>query len=101
MFGLTAFSAEQRIKEIGVRRVLGASVSSIVQLLGKDFLRLVAIAFVIAAPLAWLAMRSWLQSFVYRVAISWWMFALSAVAALFIALLTVSFQAIKAALANP
>jgi putative ABC transport system permease protein len=101
LFGLTAFSAEQRNKEIGIRKVLGASVSGIVQLLSKDFLRLVIIAFVIASPIAWWAMSQWLQGFVYRVTVSWWMFAVAAVAAMLIALLTVSFQAFKAALANP
>ncbi|QEC78600.1 ABC transporter permease [Mucilaginibacter ginsenosidivorax] len=101
LFGLTAFSAEQRNKEIGIRKVLGASVSGIVRLLSKDFLRLVLIAFVIAAPLAWWAMSRWLQGFVYRVGISWWMFALAAAAALVIAVLTVSVQAVKAAVANP
>ncbi|HEY4197305.1 MAG TPA: ABC transporter permease, partial [Mucilaginibacter sp.] len=101
LFGLTAFSAEQRNKEIGIRKVLGASVTGIVQLLSKDFLRLVIIAFIIASPIAWWAMNQWLQGFVYRVTLSWWMFAASAVAAIIIALLTVSFQAFKAALANP
>jgi len=101
LFGLTAFSAEQRNKEIGIRKVLGASVSGIVRLLSKDFLKLVVIAFVIATPLAWWAMSRWLQGFVYRIGISWWMFALAAAAALIIALLTVSVQAVKAALANP
>lgn len=101
LFGLTAFSAEQRNKEIGIRKVLGASISGIVRLLSKDFLQLVLIAFVIAAPLAWWAMSRWLQGFVYRVGISWWMFALAAAAALVIALLTVSVQAVKAAVANP
>jgi putative ABC transport system permease protein len=101
LFGLTAFSAEQRSKEIGIRKVLGASVSGIVQLLSKDFLKLVVMAFVIATPLAWWAMHRWLQGFIYRVGISWWMFAMAAVAALLIALVTVSFQAVKAALANP
>jgi putative ABC transport system permease protein len=101
LFGLTAFSAEQRSKEIGIRKVLGASVSGIVQLLSKDFLKLVAISFVIASPIAWWVMNKWLQAFVYRVTITWWMFALSGIAALFIALATISFQAFKAALANP
>ncbi|WPU95590.1 FtsX-like permease family protein [Mucilaginibacter sabulilitoris] len=101
LFGLTAFSAEQRNKEIGIRKVLGASVSGIVQLLSRDFLKLVLIAFIIASPIAWWAMTQWLQVFVYRVSISWWMFAIAALAALVIALFTVSFQAIKAALANP
>ncbi|MCC8423879.1 ABC transporter permease [Mucilaginibacter sp. UR6-11] len=101
LFGLTAFSAEQRSKEIGIRKVLGASISGIVQLLSKDFLKLVAISFVIAAPIAWWAMNKWLQSFVYRVTITWWMFAIAGITAILIALVTVSFQAFKAALANP
>jgi putative ABC transport system permease protein len=101
LFGLAAFSAEQRTKEIGIRKVLGASVSQIVTLLSKDFLKLVFIAFVIAVPLAWYVMHRWLQDFAYRIDISWWIFALAGVLALLIALLTVSFQAIKAALANP
>jgi putative ABC transport system permease protein len=101
LFGLAAFSAEQRDKEIGIRKVLGASVTGIVQLLSKDFLRLVIIAIVIATPIAWFVMNKWLQAFVYRVSLSWWMFALAGVLALFIALFTVSFQSVKAALANP
>ncbi|TSJ38581.1 FtsX-like permease family protein [Mucilaginibacter corticis] len=101
LFGLAAFSAEQRNKEIGIRKVLGASVTGIVQLLSKDFLRLVFISFIIASPIAWWAMNKWLQAFVYRVPISWWMFAMSGFIALLIAVVTVSFQAIKAALMNP
>ena len=101
LFGLATFSAEQRIKEIGVRKTLGASVSSIVALLSKDFLKLVAIAVLIASPLAWLAMNKWLQSFAYRIHISWTVFVITTLAALFIALFTISFQAIKAAMANP
>jgi putative ABC transport system permease protein len=101
LFGLAAFSAEQRKKEIGVRKVLGASVPGIVQLLSKDFIKLVVISIVIATPITWWAMSKWLQSFNYRVTISWWMFALAGVIAICIALITVSFQAIKAAIANP
>ncbi|HLK27720.1 MAG TPA: ABC transporter permease [Puia sp.] len=101
LFGLAAFSAEQRSKEIGIRKVLGSNVSGIVQLLSKDFLKLVIIAIVIATPIAGWAMSKWLQHFVYRVDISWWMFALAGFAAILIALITVSFQAIKAAIANP
>lgn len=101
LFGLAAFSAEQRSKEIGVRKVLGASVTGIVQLLSKDFVKLVLIALVIATPIAWWGMNKWLQAFEYRVAISWWMFALAGMLALVIALLTVSTQAIKAARMNP
>ena len=101
LFGLAAFSAEQRKKEIGVRKVLGASVTGIVQLLSKEFLKLVAVAIIIATPVAWWAMSKWLQAFAYRIDISWWMFALTGFIAILIALLTVSFQAIKAAIANP
>ncbi len=101
LFGLAAFSAEQRKKEIGVRKVLGASVTGIVQLLSKEFLKLVAISILIATPIAWWAMNKWLQSFVYRVTISWWMFALAGAIAVAIALITVSFQSIKAAVSNP
>ena len=101
LFGLVAFSAEQRKKEMGVRKVLGASVPGLVQLLSKDFLKLVAIAILIATPLAWWAMNKWLQDFAYKVSISWWMFGLAGLIAIMIALITVSFQAIKAALANP
>jgi putative ABC transport system permease protein len=101
LFGLAAFSAEQRTKEIGVRKVLGATVFNLTTLLSKDFLKLVAIAIVIATPLGWWALSRWLQQFTYRVDISWWMFALAGSIAVFIALFTVSFQAIKAAMANP
>jgi putative ABC transport system permease protein len=101
LFGLAAFSAEQRNKEIGIRKVLGASVSGLVSLLSKDFLILVGISFIIATPMAWYGMNKWLQLFAYRISLSWWMFALAGVAAVLIALLTVSSQAIKAALANP
>jgi putative ABC transport system permease protein len=101
LFGLVAFSAEQRKKEIGVRKVLGASVPGIVQLLSKEFLKLVIISILIATPVAWWAMSKWLQSFTYRVDLSWWMFALAGLIAIFIALFTVSFQAIKAAVINP
>jgi putative ABC transport system permease protein len=101
LFGLAAFSAEQRSKEIGIRKVLGASVTGIVGLLSKDFLKLVIIAMLIATPIAWYGMNKWLQAFAYKINISWWMFALAGIMAIFIALFTVSFQAIKAALANP
>jgi putative ABC transport system permease protein len=101
LFGLAAYMAESRIKEIGIRKVLGASVTDITGLLSKEFLRLVAISFVIASPIAWLVMHSWLASYQYRIAIEWWVFALTGLLSLFIALATVSFQAIRAALANP
>ena len=101
LFGLATFSAEQRIKEIGVRKVLGASVTSIVTLLSKDFIKLVAIAVIIASPIAWLVMHKWLQSFAYRTNISWAVFVITTIVALLIALITISFQAIRAAIANP
>jgi putative ABC transport system permease protein len=101
LFGLSAFAITQRIKEIGVRKVLGASVDSIVTLLSKDFLKLVLVAAIIAFPLAWYAMTRWLQDFAYRISIHWWVFVLSAVVAVIVALATVSFHAIKAAVANP
>lgn len=101
LFGLVTYMAEQRMKEIGIRKVLGASVGSVMQLLSKDFLRLVLIAFVIAAPVAWWVMHNWLQDFAYRVNLQWWVFAVAGSIALLIALVTVSVQAIKAALVNP
>ena len=101
LLGLAAFTAEQRTREIGVRKVLGANVRGIVSLLSKDFIRLVVIAIVIASPLAWYFMHRWLQDFAYRTPISWWIFALAGLLAILIAFLTVSFQAIKAAVANP
>ncbi len=101
LFGLSAFSAEQRTREIGIRKVLGASVTNVAGLLSKDFIGLVLIAIVIASPIAWWAMNKWLQGFAYRITISWWMFVLAGLLAVIIALLTVSFQAIKAAMQNP
>ena len=101
LFGMASFIAEQRIKEIGVRKVLGASVRNITAMLSKDFVKLVLIAAVIAFPLAWWAMHLWLQDFAYRINISWWIFIVAGFTALVIALLTVSFQAIRAAIANP
>ncbi|MFK5972574.1 MAG: ABC transporter permease [Flavobacteriaceae bacterium] len=101
LFGLSAYTAEQRRKEIGVRKVLGSSVTGIVKLLSKDFMSLVLIALLIAGPLAWWAMQSWLESFAYRIVINLWVFAIAGIVAICIALLTVSFQAIKAAIENP
>ena len=101
LFGLAAFSAEQRTKELGIRKVLGANAFNIVGLLSKNFLVLIVISSLIAIPIAWWAMNNWLEDFPYRVNISWWVFGIAIIAALAIALLTVSFQAIKAALANP
>jgi putative ABC transport system permease protein len=101
LFGLASFVAEQRKKEIGVRKVLGATVHGITTLLSKDFLKLVFISCLIAFPAAWWIMHNWLQSYDYRTDLSWWIFAVAGVSALLITLLTVSFQAIKAAVANP
>jgi putative ABC transport system permease protein len=101
MFGLISLFAKQRVKEIGIRKVLGASITGIVKLLSKDFLLLVGIAIVIASPIAWYIMNNWLQDFAYRININWWMFLMAGVITILIALFTISFQAIKAALANP
>ena len=101
LFGLATFISEQRTKEIGIRKVLGASVEGIVRLLSKDFLKLVGISFVIAAPLSWWIMNNWLKDFAYRIPLEWWIIVLAGFIALLIALTTVSFQAIKAAIANP
>jgi putative ABC transport system permease protein len=101
LFALSAFMAEQRNKEIGIRKVLGASVPRITAMLSKDFVKLVAIAILIATPIAWWAMTKWLQDFAYRISISWWMIVIAGSLSVMIALLTISFQAIKAAVANP
>ncbi|MDB5229866.1 MAG: macrolide export ATP-binding/permease MacB [Chitinophagaceae bacterium] len=101
LFGLSAFTISQRVKEIGIRKVLGASINNIVQLLSKDFLKLVGISAVIAFPVAWYSMHQWLQDFAYRTNISWWIFAVSAAIAALIALVTIGVQAVKAAMANP
>jgi putative ABC transport system permease protein len=101
LFGLAAYTAERRTKEIGIRKVLGASVTGITGLLSKDFLQLVGISALIAFPLAWWAMHNWLQDFAYRINISWWVFMAAGILALVITLLTISFQSIKAAIANP
>ncbi|GAB3264019.1 ABC transporter permease [Larkinella harenae] len=101
LFALAAFTAEQRMKEIGVRKVLGASVSSLVTLVSKDFLKLVLVALVLASPLAWWAISKWLETFQYRIELSWSLFATAGVLAVLIAFITVSYQSVKAALANP
>jgi putative ABC transport system permease protein len=101
LLGLSAFTITQRMKEIGVRKVLGASVPQIVKELSKDFVKLVVIAAVIAFPIAWYAMNQWLRDFASRINISWWVFVAAGVVALIIAFATISFQSIKAALANP
>ncbi|MDO9373954.1 MAG: ABC transporter permease [Ferruginibacter sp.] len=101
LFGLAHLAAQQRIKEIGIRKVLGASVQSIARLLAKDFLLLVFVAFLVGSPMAWFALSRWLQDFAYRVNISWWIFLLAGTVAIIVACLTVSFQAVKAAIANP
>jgi ABC-type antimicrobial peptide transport system permease subunit len=101
LYGLTVFIIESRLKEIGVRKVLGASITSIVEMLYKDFTKLILVSNIIACPLAWYVMNKWLEDFAYRIDISWWVFVSSGGIALIIALITVSFQAIKAAIANP
>jgi putative ABC transport system permease protein len=101
LFGLALFSVQQRTKEIGIRKVLGASVSNIVQLLSKDFIKLVLVAAVAAFPVAWYAMHTWLEDFAYRIGIPWWVFFAAGIVAIAIAFITISFQAMKAAIANP
>ena len=101
LFGLSVSSAEKRTKEIGIRKVLGASVRSVVSALSKDFLKLVIIALLIATPLAWIAADKWLQNYPYRITLSWWMFTAAGLLVIFIGLLTISFQAIKVAMSNP
>jgi putative ABC transport system permease protein len=101
LFGLALFMAELRTKEIGIRKVLGASISGVVLLLSKDFAKLVLVGMAAAIPISWYAMNVWLRNFAYRIDIGWWVFALAGGLALAIALLTASAQAIKAALANP
>jgi len=101
LYSLASFMAVQRIKEVGIRKVLGATAANIVYLFAKEFIVLIAIAFVIATPIAWYFMNKWLQDYVYRIDISWWMFIVGGVVAIIIALATISFQAIKAAVANP
>jgi len=101
LFGLASYIAETRIKEIGIRKVLGASVTGISSMLSKDFIKLVGIAVLLAAPIAWWAMNNWLNDFSYRIEIEWWMLVLSGGIAITIALLTVSTQAVRAARTNP
>lgn len=101
LLGLVIYTTAQRTKEIGVRKVLGASITQVVSLISKDFIMLVILAFLIATPLAWIAMHKWLQNFAYRTNISWWIFLLSGCIMLFVALFTLAFQTIKAAVANP
>jgi len=101
LFGLSAFTAEQRTKEIGVRKVMGASVPGIVMLLGREFARWVLISNLIACPVAFLVMRDWLGAYAYRTALSWWVFGLSVLLSMIVALVTVSYQSVRAALINP
>jgi len=101
LFGLATYTAQVKVKEIGIRKVLGASVSGIVQLISRDFLKLVFIAIIIATPVAWWAMNKWPEGFAFRVDIGWWVFVIAGLSALLIALITISFQAMKAAVANP
>jgi putative ABC transport system permease protein len=101
LFGLAAYAAEQRTREIGIRKVLGAGLPDIIVLLSGNFVKLVGIAFLIAAPLAWLFMEKWLQGFAYRQNISWWVYTVAGLGTILIALFTVSTQFIKAAIANP
>jgi putative ABC transport system permease protein len=101
LFGLSVLSAEKRTKEIGIRKVLGASVSSIVSILSSDFLKLIFISLIISMPLAWIATNKWLQNYPYRITLSWWLFMSAGLFVILIALFTISFQSIKAAIANP
>jgi ABC-type antimicrobial peptide transport system permease subunit len=101
LYGLASFMAVQRIKEVGIRKVLGATAGNIVYLFSKEFITLIAIAFAIATPIAWYYMHQWLQDYAYRISVNWWVFAAGGLVAIIIALATISFQAIKAAMANP
>src|SRR5690606_33013258 len=101
LFALATYTARVRRKEIGVRKVLGATVGSIMRMLSNDFVKLLVVAFLIASPIAWWGMNNWLDDFAYRISIQWWMFVLAGALAIVIALATVSFQAVRAAIANP
>jgi putative ABC transport system permease protein len=101
LLGLSSYNILQRTKEVGIRKVLGASTKSVVYILSKDFLALVLISFVLAVPVTWWIMHSWLQDFAYRISIGWWVFIAAGLLAILIALITISFQAVKAAIANP
>jgi putative ABC transport system permease protein len=101
LFALSAFMAEQRSKEIGIRKVLGATIGQVTSLLSQEFIKLIGIAVLIAAPVAWWAMNKWLQDFTYRIAINGWVFIIAGLIVVIIAMVTISFQAIKAAVANP
>jgi putative ABC transport system permease protein len=101
LLGMTVFMAEQRRKEIGIRKVLGATVAAIVALVSKDFLKLVIVSIVIASPVAWYAMNNWLQDYAYRINIGFWVFVVAGIAAVIIAMATIGYHAVKAALANP
>jgi putative ABC transport system permease protein len=101
LFGMAFIIIRQRVKEIGIRKVLGASVSGITTLITKEFIRPVFIALLIATPIAWWAMNKWLQDFTYRISVQWWIFIVAGIVAVLIAILTVSFHAVKAAIANP
>ncbi|HVZ26654.1 MAG TPA: FtsX-like permease family protein, partial [Sediminibacterium sp.] len=101
LFGLAAYTAENRVKEIGVRKVLGASVFHITALLSRDFLALVMVSFVIATPIAWYALHKWLEGYTYRIYVEWWVFLFAACLSILVALITVSYHAIRAATSNP
>jgi putative ABC transport system permease protein len=101
LFGLVTYAAEQRTREIGIRKVLGASLGNVFGLLSKDFLKLVLLSALIAFPLSWWAMHRWLEDFAYRTGIGWWVFVTAGLSALAITIITVSFRAVRAAMANP
>jgi ABC-type antimicrobial peptide transport system permease subunit len=101
LLGLVIYTTNVRTKEIGIRKIFGASVTNIVTILSKDFVRLVILAFVIATPIAWWAANKWMENFAYRTSMSWWVFAISGALMILISLITLSVQIIKAAMANP